>query len=371
MKNKISIVKCNDYTNDNLKNALRQAVNNSPMPQVKGKSVLLKPNILSDSPSSSCITTNPEFLREVIKLLKEEGAAKIYVGDSPGLAPLGFKPVKCGIYDVIKEENATWVDFVKNQTTHNLNVGKKKIKLPLAKIISEVDLIFSLPKFKTHELMYATGSIKNLFGLVPGLHKSPNHLHFPSRTSFAKLIVEIYKIVKPDYTIMDGIIGMQGPGPANGNPKPLNLIIAGSNLPSVDAAQAIIMGYKPMQIPVLRELQSQKLFNLFESEYPVLDCNNIICKDFEKIQIREKTKFFSSLIIPFLSKGIEEKKQKKEKTPVFNDNCIKCGRCVKICPAKALTMTDHGVKIDSKKCIRCYCCHEVCPANAIDIVGRN
>jgi len=371
MNNKISIVECNDYTSESLSKALREAVSKSPMPVVKGKTILLKPNILSDTLSSACVTTNPEFLREVIRLLKEEGASKIYVGDSPGLAPLGFKPVKCGIYDVIKEENVTWVDFVKNQTTHKLNVGNKKINLPLATIINEVDLIFSLPKFKTHELMYTTGSIKNLFGLVPGLHKSPNHLYFPSRNSFAKLIVEIFKIVKPDYTIMDGVIGMEGPGPANGKPKAINLIISGSNFPGVDSTQAIIMGYKPMQIPILRELASQKLFNFFDIEYPILDPKDIPDKNFEKIEIREKTKFFSSLIIPFLSKGIEAKKQKQEKTPVFNDNCIKCGRCVKICPAKALTMTDHGVKIDTNKCIRCYCCHEVCPANAIDIVGKN
>jgi len=369
--NKISIVECNDYTGENLQKALREAVNKSPMPIIKGKTILLKPNILSDSASSACITTNPEFLRQVIRLLKEEGASKIYVGDSPGLATLGFKPVKCGIYDVIKEEKVTWVDFAKNPTNHKLNVGKKKINLPMASIIDEVDLIFSLPKLKTHELMYATGAIKNLFGLVPGLHKSPNHLYFPSRTSFAKLVVEIYKVVKADYTIMDGIIGMEGPGPANGKPKAMNLIIAGSSLPGVDAAQAIIMGYEPTQIPILRELQRQKLFNTSDNEYPVLDFKDLPKKNFEKIEIRNKTKFFSTLIVPFLSRGIEEKKQKKEKTPVFNDNCIKCGKCVKICPAKALTMTRNGVKIDKEICIRCYCCHEVCPANAIDIVGEN
>ena len=55
------------------------------------------------------------------------------------------------------------------------------------------------------------------------------------------------------------------------------------------------------------------------------------------------------------SRPVQEKKK-----------CIRCGKCVEICPAGAMNLTKAGdVEIDYEKCIRCYCCQEVCPADAI------
>ena len=367
MKENVSITSCVNYNQENLAKALNELIITSPIPEVKNKTVLLKPNILSDADQNKSITTNPEFLRAVIHLLKNKGAAKILVGDSPGLATVGFLPTKCGIYQVVQDEKVEWVDFVKDSKDYNLKIGKKKTTLLLSSIIDKVDFIFSLPKFKTHQLMYSTGAVKNLFGLVPGLHKSPNHFYYPTKESFAKLICEIYKTVHADYTFMDAIIGMEGHGPANGTPKTMNLILASSSLPGVDTAQAIIMGYKPMQIPIINELTKQKLFSIKDLNFPLLDPFDLIDYNFKRIEIKEKSRFFSNLTEPYRSKKAQAKKIQEAIPPAFNDNCIRCGRCIKICPAKALTMTKSGIKIDTNKCIRCYCCHEICPANAITI----
>jgi len=63
--------------------------------------------------------------------------------------------------------------------------------------------------------------------------------------------------------------------------------------------------------------------------------------------------------------------KRQRPAPVFlPDPCILCGKCVKICPADALTIQDRRIIIDEKSCIRCYCCHEVCPADAIAIHER-
>ena len=52
------------------------------------------------------------------------------------------------------------------------------------------------------------------------------------------------------------------------------------------------------------------------------------------------------------------------------DNCIRCQRCINICPASALKLVDNKVTIDKSLCIRCYCCHEMCPVDAIRIKGQ-
>lgn len=369
----VAIAKCESYNPQTLYETIAKVAHEAQMPDVKGKTVLLKPNILSDAKPQDCITTHPEFVRAVIKYLKDCKVKEIYVGDSPGLQSSSFEAKQCGIKDICDEEGVTWVDFTLNPVQKEINGTGKK--LLMANIIDKVDMVFSLAKFKTHQLMYTTGAVKNLFGTIPGLHKSTCHVKCPSRESFAKLIVGIYETVKPAFSFMDGIIGMEGSGPANGTPRTLGLVLGSCDGIAVDLSQAIIMGYNPKEIPILREASRRHILPT-NVVYPILDANEIVVKDFEIIPIREKTKFVKTLILPFLTRGIQKKMQSKRQAPSFDKNkCIRCLKCVNICPAHALSLSgdetlskkDRYIVIDCSKCIRCYCCHEMCPVNAISI----
>ena len=112
----VSIVRCESYEEAKLYEAVAQVAREGGMPDVAGKTILLKPNILSDSNPEDCITTNPEFVRATIKLLKNCGAKEIHVGDSPGLHSPTFEGKRCGIKDVCDQEGAIWEDFTKNPT---------------------------------------------------------------------------------------------------------------------------------------------------------------------------------------------------------------------------------------------------------------
>ena len=238
-------------------------------------------------------------------------------------------------------------------------------KLPIAKDVLESDIIIGISKMKTHQLMYLTGCVKNFFGTVVGLNKSACHMAFPNRDNFSKLIVNLHEFIKPSYSFMDGIIAMEGPGPANGNPKAAGLILGSENDYAVDIAQAIICGYKIDQIPILHYA---KIINILPEKIDctILDYNNLIIKDYKSIPIRKKTKLISSLILPFFTRNKYLKREKKLTCPSFNlNNCKLCLRCVNICPAKALSLKNKEIELDTDKCIRCYCCHEMCPHNAI------
>ena len=165
---------------------------------------------------------------------------------------------------------------------------------------------------------------------------------------------------------MDGIIGMEGPGPANGVPRHLGLLLGSCDAVSLDYTQAQIMGYAPKDIPILREALHRGL-GTDVIEYPLLKANELIIKDYQRITIHKKTRFIHALIIPFFfSRYIRWKVKRDRKAPVFlEDPCIQCRKCIDICPAQALTMQNKRIIIDVKACIRCYCCHEVCPASAI------
>jgi len=52
---------------------------------------------------------------------------------------------------------------------------------------------------------------------------------------------------------------------------------------------------------------------------------------------------------------------------IKKDQCLRCGACVAVCPQGALTLTEHGVKVDSDKCVSCGICQKMCPVGAIEV----
>ena len=369
----VAIDRCENYNQDEIFSCLTELCRKANMPEVKGMKVLVKPNILSDAKPENCITTHPEVVRAVIRILKENGASEIYVGDSPGIHNAGFCGKNCGIQDVCIEEGVTWVNFTQDPVAKRIN--GTRFTLPMARILDEVDMVFSVCKFKTHTLMYSTVAVKNLFGVVPHLNKGLCHTKCPSRESFARLIVGIHETIKPAFCIMDAIIGMEGAGPANGKCRPVNLLLASDNCFAMDVAQATIMGYNINDIFILNEARVRRLIPK-EIVYPVLNAEDLIIEDYDRVPIRKRTRFIRSLVIPFAATPLQRMRQRREPAPQFSDEkCIRCLRCANICPAKALTLKEeeNGTKhivCDYKKCIRCYCCHEMCPVDAIIVHNK-
>ena len=346
----VSIVKCDNYDFEKVYNNLKKAMEETPLPKISGKKILIKPNILSDVPPELSVSTHPMVLKALIKILNEKGAKKLYVGDSPAIHPPKFKAKRSGIYQICEEEeNVEWVNFHKDTVKKALPYVHRKIAL--AKIIDKVDFSISLSKCKTHELMYTTGAIKNMFGLVPGFNKSKQHVYNPSRKGFAKFICGLFSVSKTEYAIMDAIVAMEGAGPGNGTPRKVGLLLASNDALALDISQAIIMGYNPLDIPIIKFAIKKKLTptkKIENIEYSNLNANDLIIKDYKRIS----------------NKNLSKKRLPPE---FLKDPCIKCKKCIEICPANALSLDNNRIKINEKKCIKCYCCHEVCPANAIKI----
>lgn len=358
-----AIARCGSYEGDEVRRVLLECIGKTGFPSVEGRSVLIKPNILSDAPVEKAVTTNPVVVAELIGILRDKGASRILVGDSPGLQGPLFKPVQCGIADVVDKTGAEWVDFTKDNRTHGLYCG---MKVSMAGVVDKVDIVISIAKFKTHQLMFSTGCVKNMFGLVPGLNKSPMHLKAPSREEFAKVINGIFAESHTDYALMDAVIGMEGAGPANGHQRKIGYILASADAYAVDYAEAVMMGYQRRQMPIINEAVSRGLTDIGSYSYPILKPQDLVINGFERIEDR-KTNLFSALILPYFTRLFGRKKEKLRAAPKFNSSCILCRRCVAICPAKALKVVDKAVRIDERLCIRCYCCHEMCPFGAITV----
>jgi uncharacterized protein (DUF362 family) len=109
----------------------------------------------------------------------------------------------------------------------------------------------SMPKLKTHHWVGATLGMKNLFGLVPGgVYGWPkNVLHW---AGIDESIADLHQLFPNAFTLVDGIVGMEGNGPIQGTARPAGVIVAGASPPAVDATCCRIMGLDPARIGYLR-----------------------------------------------------------------------------------------------------------------------
>lgn len=372
MKVKVGLVKCNTYDPCELDKAISEAMSLSGGIDVQGKKLLLKPNILSDSDPGKAVCTHPEFVRAVIKFMQKNGASKIYVGDSPAMQKSDFSGRKSGIRQVAEETGTKWIDFTTGTTIIRTESGRKVKEFKVTSIIDEVDMVISLPKMKTHQHMLYTGAVKNLFGLIPGSAKSRYHITYIHIHNFGEMLLDLLEAVKPAYSIMDAVIGMEGPGPGTGGyPRPVKLILASPNAVALDTIASKIIGYNPMVIPTISLALKRDLGLKHFSDISVegLTVNDVKIDDFMLIKGRKSL----SYILDYLNLRIFERLQQRMKPkPYFiEEKCIKCGKCIDICASNANWFEEgpNGkfVAVDYNKCIRCYCCHEICPVDAIEI----
>jgi uncharacterized protein (DUF362 family)/NAD-dependent dihydropyrimidine dehydrogenase PreA subunit len=374
MNKKVGIERCISYDPQEVYGALKRAVELAGGLDIAGKTVLLKPNILFDAAPEKAICTHPAFLEAAIKLVREMGAKRILAGDSPGIQGPGFSARTSGLGDVIRNNSAEWVDFTAGKIDVSYPEGKAAKKFTLTRAVEDADIIISIPKLKTHQLMYLTGAMKNIFGLVPSLAKSTYHVRFPSRKAFASMIVDLNLALKPAYALMDAVTGMEGPGPAAGKPRHVGLVLASSNLLALDLAASVIIGYPPMEIPVNKEALTRGVWlsSFDEIEYPGLSPACVKLSDYEKVPLKKTASQLMDFILP---KPLRKFRDSFAPVPVINhDICVRCSDCVQICASKIISAGGEGKErrmvIDYNRCIRCFCCHEICPVKAIDIAKR-
>ena len=354
-----AIARSDSYDMSEVRKAIREIVDSTSFPAVRGKTVLVKPNILSDSYPEKAITTHPSVVRAVIELVKAEGASRILVGDSPGMQTGRLNPVNSGIAQVAAETGAELVDFRSSTRIHDI----EGIRIPMTTAIDDADIVISVAKFKTHQLMSATGAVKNMFGLVPGLQKSPLHLKARTPETFARLLIGIFREAHVDYAVIDAIEGMEGAGPTNGQPRHVGLLMGSENAFALDKAEAIIMGYR--SVPIIEEAE-KRFPGITDAEYPLLNPEDLIIRDYRRIPEGKKTTL-RTLFLPNLLSRIGIATDGRAYPEFIHSECRHCLKCVNVCPAKALEMKGGRIHISRRKCIRCYCCHEMCPFDAIKV----
>ena len=233
---------------DTMRRVLREQVGN-----VKGRTILLKPNLVEFEPESS-INTHPMLVHAVYEAFLEMGAAKVTIAEGPGHRRNTLDLADAaGYFSTVPRFEDNFIDLNLDEVTriHPHRQLSRVEKFYLPNYALRADLLVSIAKMKTHHWVGATLSMKNLFGVVPsGIYGWPkNVLHW---AGIEESIADLHAAFPRQFAIVDGIVGMEGNGPIQGIPKQAGVLVAGRDPIAVDATCCRIMKIDPFKVRYLR-----------------------------------------------------------------------------------------------------------------------
>jgi len=211
--------------------------------------VLIKVNFITDKTWDTGATTDPIVVEAIIKKL-EDLLVKVYVVESDATITSADKAFEStGMKDMCNRNGVEWINlrYVKDKVKLEIPNGEVLKTITVPRLVME-SAVISAAKLKTHMDTGVTLGMKNMFGLLPDKFKGKYHLK-----GISKVIVDINTVLHPTLTVIDGFVGMEGKGPIDGTPVPMNLIIAGTDPVATDATAARIMGFNPYEITHIRK----------------------------------------------------------------------------------------------------------------------
>ncbi len=368
---KVIIKKCSSYNYQEVERAVFSSMEYCPALKGKEKKTgkaLLKVNLLKKNVPEDVVTTHPAVVEAAVRYLQNQGW-KVIIGDSPG-GPF-YKKRLYEIYrasGMVKVAEATGCELnydVSSVEVKNEKAAKLKT-MEIIRVVTKVDLIVSIAKFKTHCMMLYTGGVKNLFGVIPGLTKAKYHFKMHTIENFADHLIDICEYVRPDFSLIDAIEGMEGNGPSSGTKRHVGLLLAAENPYALDTVGTYIMGMDPLSVPTVQAARRRDLFN------GKLHSVKIVGNDVETVPVtpfKQPGSIKKSLISGIVPRKVENFfiKSLRPKPIFYHEKCISCGDCLRGCPARIIAMKNEKPVADLDNCISCFCCHELCPAKAIDI----
>jgi uncharacterized protein (DUF362 family)/NAD-dependent dihydropyrimidine dehydrogenase PreA subunit len=335
--------------------------------EMRGKTVLVKPNMLGPYKPDSGVITHPAVLSAVVKSCLARGAA-VKVGDNPG----GVKKGTVEVGRVTGLAEASHGCFVPiNERVEEIALESEFAdRVLISSLVREVDLVINVPVCKTHILTGLTGAIKNTYGYVAGAYKSKLHLQAPTRRRMATLICDLFALRPPDLNIVDALTVMEGNGPSHGRLRDYGKIIAGTDAVAVDATLARIMGLDPAGLHMLRIAAERGYGTLGEEEIEYIGELPAAIPGFQvpitylpEEQAKQELAKLPGRELP----GTQAIIYRSTLTPGLTrpDICDRCGDCAANCPPRVIELNPYPEI--GRGCISCFCCVELCPNGALEV----
>ncbi|MDD3243168.1 MAG: DUF362 domain-containing protein [Eubacteriales bacterium] len=328
-----------------------------------GQRVFIKPNMLGAGHPDDAKTTHPAVVYALAKMAVQAGG-DVLVGDCPG-GDISEGSARralemCGFEDAARRAGARTVVCHRHRTVRLPRTG---FAMETSVEMLDCDVFINVAKAKTHTYAAYTGAVKNLYGVIPGTFKAAYHATHPIALDFINFVLDIAQQMRPALNVIDGIVGMEGPGPSAGLPRELGMLVASTNPHEADWVMIAHMGWQPMQVPSIALATQRGLLNADAIEL-VGEGIAALERPFERPCRKDGMGNFIRLVLP---KGVQRRIRLR---PVVGKNCVGCGVCARSCPVEAIAVQGGRARIDPEKCICCFCCQELCPKKEIKARSR-
>jgi uncharacterized protein (DUF362 family)/Pyruvate/2-oxoacid:ferredoxin oxidoreductase delta subunit len=366
---KVAVVKCPDYGRATVERAVDRLLDllGGIGPLIpSGAGVLIKPNMLAAHSPEAAVTTHPEVLRAVTRRIIEAGG-RVTLGDSPGIGSFASVAAKTGLAQVA-EELGVRAEPLDDPVEVPRPAGARFRRLRLARRAVEAEVIVNLPKVKTHQQMFLTLAVKNLFGCVAGREKIAWHLSAGRDAAlFARVLVEIGAALRPGLNLADGVVGMEGTGPSHGEVRPFGFLAASTDAFALDAALTRLLGFRTEDVPLFAAAEAARAdgMDLGAGDWDAVDWLGDPPEAVAPGRVKPPIMGRLMFVPPFFARRLRRFLTVRPR--IQAEVCRACGVCVASCPAQAMKIIDRKVQIDDTLCIRCFCCQELCPHDAVRV----
>jgi uncharacterized protein (DUF362 family) len=232
-----------------------------------GAKVLIKPNFIF--PQAFPITTDPEMIFLVARLLREGGAQGVEVFDAPGTYLVGTERETSSFYDIVRRGKEQGMTVTMGDAGRRREYVKTKKEgwraypeIIVHRKVHQAPIIVNIPCLKRHHSSFLTCALKNQFGAIYGAQRWDSHIRgegiqkgmkgadertkapFRDETHFMTALAEFADAVRPELSIVDAraILTKGGPTRGKGEVKEgVNRFILSGDMVALDTYCSRIM----------------------------------------------------------------------------------------------------------------------------------
>jgi uncharacterized protein (DUF362 family)/NAD-dependent dihydropyrimidine dehydrogenase PreA subunit len=355
---KVSAVECRSYETEEVYQAVKEAIERIGFVIPENKTVLIKPNILTQNRPEQHTITHYSVIDALCRILKERNCV-IQIGESisfyqDGLTRKAFKI--SGIEEVASKYGALLIAFEEMPLVRISEDIEGLPELYIPRVLLDADMVIDACKLKSHGGLRLSGAVKNMFGCLPGGYKQKIHRWTGDEFELSDVFIDIHKIVKPALSVMDAVMSLDGGPTALGRPVKTSRILASENAAALDIAAAKMIGYRPEELPILLQAKKRGMIADFDDVEILGDTGSVTFKKLVKEDLNRRSDK-NSMFVKDTYVGLS----------VDESICSMCKKCIAACPSGAITEKEGKIFLNEDTCISCYYCLSVCPENAIRI----
>lgn len=356
------------------------------LPDDKAARIVIKPNLNNDLVALTGNCVDLRVLGALIRGLQARRYTDITVADGSNV---GID--RRGIDSFARLRVDSFCELLGVRLVNlNLDGGQRLVlhaggRPLVADTILNKDFLISVPKIKTHAEMQLTCAMKNWVGIVVGQDKRQVHY------DLGRNIYALNELVRPDLIIVDGLIGMEGNGPGDGDPFRLGVLLVSDDALINDLAVCQLVDMPWEKVPYLAEAGragrvTDDVLEAIRARVPAL--HRLVPPPPRSLQAKLSEKrwlLWLKLMVrplvnqPRVARLAYKLRITQDVYEASNDTlrvvgrdsarCGDCSKCADFCPT-GLELERIGRSTEPPDCIHCLYCWFTCPRGAIHVEGE-